>query len=224
MTVPTRVLIIGASGHGRVVVDIIESQAESFRIIGVADRALVAGDAFMGHAVLGRDDEVAAIRERTPFDAAVVAIGDNWTRGRVVEAAERQVPGLQWIVAVHPSAVVGRDVQVGEGTVVMAGAVINPCTRIGRHCIIYTAATVDHDSDIGDFASLAPGVHQGGTVRVGEYSAIGVGASVRHGISIGAHTVVGVGAAVVRDLPDRVVAVGVPARIMREREPGEPYL
>lgn len=113
---------------------------------------------------------------------------------------------------------------VGEGTVLMAGSVVNSDTVIGKHCIVNTKASVDHDCDVSDFSSLAPGVTLGGTVTVGEFSAISVGASVAHSKVIGAHTVVGAGAVVVRDIPSLVVAYGIPARVVRARVQGDKYL
>jgi len=108
--------------------------------------------------------------------------------------------------------------------VVMAGAVVNPGTRIGRCCILNTRASLDHDNELGDFASLAPAAVTGGNVTVGPFTAVGIGAVVAHGRRIGPHAVVGAGAVVLADLPGDCVAYGVPARIARTRRRGERYL
>ena len=178
----------------------------------------------MGYPVLGRDAELPALAERYGAEGAVLAIGDNRVRGILAERYGCAMPALAFPPAVHPSAVLSRRVTVGEGTIVMAGVVVNGPTRIGRHCALCTRASLDHDSEMEDFSSLGPGVSSGGGVHVGAYTAVGIGATIRHCIRIGAHTVVGAGAAVVRDLPDHVVAMGVPARVCRTRESGERYL
>ncbi|MDQ6886344.1 MAG: NeuD/PglB/VioB family sugar acetyltransferase [Gemmatimonadota bacterium] len=217
------IIVVGASGQAKVIVDIVEREG-AHRVVGVVSHDGVAGGTFLGYPVLGRDVDLVPLVSGGKADGALLAIGDNWVRGRLAESLRRSLPGLPFPTAIHPTAAIGRDVTIGEGTVIMAGAVINGPTRIGRHCAILARSSVDHDSILGDFSSLAPGVSQGGGVTVGEYAAIGVGASVRHGIRIGAHTVVGAGAAVVADLPDLVVAYGVPARVARSREQGERYL
>jgi sugar O-acyltransferase (sialic acid O-acetyltransferase NeuD family) len=218
-----RIILVGASGQAKVIVDILECAGEH-QIVGICDRDHSPGSDFMGYPVLGRDTELPVIAQRNGVDGAIIAIGDNWVRARLVERYSQEMPSLAFPTAVHPSAVLGRGVTVGEGTIVMAGVVINGPSQIGRHCAVCTSASMDHDSVMEDFSSLAPGVSLGGLVHVGEYSAIGTGAASRHRIHIGAHTVVGAGAAVVADLPDHVIALGVPARVHRTRETGEPYL
>lgn len=148
----------------------------------------------------------------------IIAIGDNAARERVAAGYSR------FATVVHPTACVASDVEVGEGSVIMAGAVINSGSRIGLHCIVNTHATVEHDCVLNDFAHVAPGATLGGSVRIGHGAVISLHAGVIHGRTVGAYTVVGAGAVVLDDLPDQVVAYGVPARIARSRTPGEPYL
>lgn len=216
-----RLLIVGASGHARVVADVARRMG-SFEITGVCNRSGT-GD-FEGIPVIARDVDVPALWRLKAFDLACIAIGDNWDRARAVEIITRQEPKITFATLIHPRAAVADPASVGEGTVVMAGAVVNPGAVIGRHAVLNTNCSVDHDCRIGDFASVSPGAALGGNVKLGYCSFVGIGAAVNQGISVGDHTVVGSGAVVVRDLGDRLVAVGVPAREVRSREPNERYL
>jgi sugar O-acyltransferase (sialic acid O-acetyltransferase NeuD family) len=142
----------------------------------------------------------------------VLAIGQNTIRQKLAHRLEGHV---KWVPAlVHPTAMVDPSVQLGVGTVVFAGAIVQPDTVVGDHTIINTAATVDHDGEIGDFVHLAPGVHLAGGVQVGTGAFLGIGASVIPTLRLGEWSTVGAGGVVVRDLPSRVTAVGVPARII----------
>lgn len=218
-----RIILAGASGQAKVIADIVECAGEH-QVVGVVARDQPPGSDFMGYPVLGCDTDLPALAREHGAEGAIIAIGDNWTRGRLAERYRQEMPELAFPTAVHPSSVLARGVTVGEGTIVMAGVVVNGPSRIGRHCAVCTRSSLDHDSVMEDFSSLAAGVALGGLVHVGEYSAIGMGVASRHCIRIGSHTVVGVGAVVVRDLPDHVVAFGVPARVHRTRQTGEPYL
>lgn len=205
--------ILGASGHGRVIRDIAER-------LGAGVRGFYDDDS--GRSVLGPEylgsvcDYLGAIDR----GGCILGLGDNRTRREVAE----RCGGLRYATLIHPAAVVAADAEIGEGTVVMAGAIINPGSRIGRHCVINTGAILEHDCVMGDFSSLGPRAVVGGGVRIGEESFIGIGATIMHGLAIGEQTLVGAGTVVVKSLPDRVVAVGVPARVIRERVPGERYL
>ena len=216
-----RLLIVGASGHARVVADIARRMG-SFEIAGVCNRS--GTGEFEGFPVIARDVDVPTLWRLQAFDLACVAIGDNWNRANAVEIMTRQEPEIPFATLIHPRAVVAESASVGEGTVVMAGAVVNPGAIIGRHAVLNTNCSVDHDCQIGDFASVSPGAALGGNVKLGYCSFVGIGAAVNQGISMGDHTVVGAGAVVVRDLGDRLVAVGVPAREVRSREPSDRYL
>ena len=217
------VAVVGSSGHARVVIDILERQG-CYLIAGLIDRFRAPGETTLGYPVLGGEQALPGLCATQRLAGVVVAIGDNSVRAAVAEAVAGLCPGLPLVGAVHPAATLGRDVSLGPGAVVMAGAVIGPCCRIGRLCIVNTRACLDHDSVLGDHASLAPGVVTGGGCRVGEYSAVGIGAVLSHGVSVGAHAVVGAGSTVLRPVPDAVVAYGSPARVVRTRRPGEPYL
>ena len=158
------------------------------------------------------------------FTHCLVAVGHNEVRRRCVRMLGEILPGLRFPVAIHPSAVVAEGVELGDGSVVMAGVVINPGCRIGRHCIVNTGVCLDHGSTLGDFVSLAPGVVTGGNVSIGEGSAVCLGAQIIHGMRIGAETVVGAGALVVRPVPAACVAYGSPARRIRDRVPSDHYM
>lgn len=212
------VLIYGASGHAKVIIDIIE-QAGIHRIVGLVDET-GAVDNLMGYQVVTNVEYYFANGVRS----GVVAVGDNWQRCRLVSKVIDKCPGFNFVTAIHPSVRLSRDIFIGKGTVVMAGCNINPGTKIFDHCIINTGSNIDHDCTINDFASVAPGATLGGNVVVGECSAVGLGVSVIQKKEIGSHTVVGAGAVVINDIKSRCIAYGNPCKIVRDRDAGEPYL
>lgn len=202
----TRLAILGAGGHAKV----------------VADAALLQGcasvvffdDRWPQLDVIGPwcvNGALAALLTYSPsVDAAVVAIGDNEIR--LTKQRSLMEAGLSLFTVIHPRAVISPLAEIGEGTVIFAGAVVNAFARLGLGCIVNTGATVDHDCELGDGVHVSPGSHLGGGVRIGRGSSVGIGASVKPGVSIGAAVFVGAGAAVVGDVADGLTVVGVPAR------------
>lgn len=215
-------IVFGASGHTKVIIDIIEKQGK-YRIAGLIDLRKKQCEEFMGYKILGHDEDLKAICHQYGIANLLVAIGDNWIRHQVHEKIILTYPNINFVTAIHPSAVIGRDVIVGEGSVVMAGAVINSATTIGKCCIINTSASIDHDCHLKDFSSLAPKACLGGNVTIGDFASISIGATVIQGIEIGQHTVVGAGSTVTDSLPEEVVCYGSPARVIRKRKIGEKY-
>lgn len=219
----TKVALFGASGHARVIADVLE-RSGLFEVVGLIVSDLPAGTACFGYRVLGSEMELPALIEQYGIQAGSIGVGDNWARSQFLARIERICPALQFVTAVHPSAQIGRDVRIGQGTVIMAGAVVNSGSEIGSFSIINTKASLDHDGRMGAFTSLAPGATVGGNVVIGDFSAISLGVSVIQRIRIGSHTIIGAGAVVIRDVPDQVVAFGVPAVVVRKRAPGDRYL
>ena len=208
-----RVVIWGASGHALVVADVVREEGR-FDIAGFLDDfdPTRQGEPFAGGRVLGGRERLPALRSEG-VRAVIVAVGDCAARLRLAEVV--RLHGLALASAAHPRAVIAEGVEIGAGTVVCAGAVVNPGAVLGECVIVNTGATVDHECRIGDGVHVGPGVHLGGRVEVGRGTWIGIGAGVSDRIRIGAEAVIGAGAIVVRDIPDRVVAYGVPARAMR---------
>lgn len=218
-----QVIVVGGSDQGRQVIDAIEARGDH-TVVGVLDRDLAGASEVVGYPVVGRDDELVACAPRLGAEGYVVAIGDNHARAAVLDRIDDVDHDLTLITVAHPAAVIARDATVGAGSILLAGSVVGNGCVLGRGVLLGIQASVDHDSTVADHASLGPGATTGGHVAIGEQTAVGLGASVIHGVTIGAHTVVGAGAVVLADVPDRVVAYGVPARAVRDREPGEPYL
>jgi sugar O-acyltransferase (sialic acid O-acetyltransferase NeuD family) len=188
----SRLIIIGAGGHGKVVAD-----ATNKKCIFLDDNQDL-------EQVVGSIEQLQQIQQDD--DQVIVAIGDNKTRLSLLD-------GLCSVATVvHPSATVSESASLGKGTVVFANVVLNPETIIGRGCVINTGATVDHDCVLEDGVHISPGANIGGGVTIGCCSWIGIGASVRHGTTIGKNVVVGAGAAVVSDIPDGITVAGVPAK------------
>jgi sugar O-acyltransferase (sialic acid O-acetyltransferase NeuD family) len=211
--------LVGSSGHARVILDILKCQGK-YQVVGFIDSYKPVGTEQMGLPVLGTEMDLPTME----VDAVFVAIGDNAVRARLTERIRTVCPGIEFLVAIHPAAVVASDAIVGAGTAIMAGAVVNPGCEIGEGCIVNTRASLDHDGRMADFSSLAPGVVTGGNVHVGRGAAIGIGASIFHGVSVGEDAVVGGGSVVTRDVAALSVAYGVPAKAVRTRQPGEKYL
>ena len=198
----SRVYVIGCGGHAKVVVATLLDAGYDVAAVFDDDSARW-GTTLSGIPIVG---PIAAIKQRERFPA-IIAIGNNRVRKEIAEGLD-----LEWLTVVHPKASFDASVELGEGTVVFCGAVIQPDTRVGDHAIINTAASVDHDCLIGDYVHLAPGVHLAGGVLVGEGAFLGIGSNVVPGVNIGPWATVGAGACVLRSVPREVVAVGVPAR------------
>ncbi len=218
-----KVFIVGSSGHAKVVIDLFEKQG-TYDILGLIDAFRQKGEDTCGYKVVGKEEDLPNLLLENAGTEVFVAIGDNWVRHKVVQKIKNLIPEIHFSSAIHPSATIGKNVFLGQGVAVMAGAVLNTDASVGDFCIVNTLASVDHDSMLKPFASLAPSVRIGGNVFIGEFTAISIGATIIHGIKIGNHSVIGAGAVVVKDLGDKLVAYGVPAKMMRNREIGEQYL
>lgn len=208
-----KLLIWGAGGHARVVSDIVQLCGE-FDIAGYLDdenptpRASGISDA----RVLGGSEKLQTLR-RGGVGHAVVAIGS--CRPRVERGEVLRKRGFKLVTLLHPSAVVARDVDLGDGTVVAAGAIVSPGAEVGDHVILNTGCTVDHDSRIESGAHVCPGVHVAGNSRIGTEVWVGIGSTVVERIRVGAGTFIGAGSLVLRNLPENVLAYGRPAVVIR---------
>jgi UDP-perosamine 4-acetyltransferase len=215
---PARVVIIGAGGHGKVVLDILRA-AGRYQPAGFVDAdPSLAGAVVGGIPVLGPANVLPKLR-RQDVRGAIVAIGDNRTRLRY--AALLIEHGFELVNAIHPASSVSPTAAVGNNVVVAAHACIVTEASIGDSCIINTAAVVDHECEIGQGAHVCPGAHLAGRVRVGRGAFIGIGANVIQCTSIGDFATIGAGAAVIQDVPPFATAVGLPARVIKTAAPAD---
>lgn len=210
---PIPLVIWGASGHARVVADMVRLIGK-FNIIGFLDNVDLGrkGAEFCGALILGGAEQLEQLRIKN-IRHIILGFGD--CQARLALSSITNQFGFELATIVHPSAVVASDVTIGAGTVIMAGAVINPGSTIGGNSIINTSASIDHDCVIKNGAHIGPGAHIGGGVTIGQGSWIGIGAIIKDKIKIGNNAIIGAGAVVLKDIPDGVVAFGVPAKIIR---------
>ncbi|MBE0613570.1 MAG: acetyltransferase [Burkholderiales bacterium] len=209
MKVKEKLIVYGASGHAKVVIDIVERQGE-FEIAGLIDDDLNRrGQQFFGYPVLGSRAELPALLS-AQLRHAIVAIGDN--AGRAAVAALMEPQGWRFANAVHPGASISRGVEIGPGSVIMAACVLNADAHLGAHVIVNTGATLDHDCRIEDTVHIAPGCHLCGGVSVGPGSLLGVGTTVTPGVKIGRNAIIGAGSTVIRDVADYAKISGSPAK------------
>jgi len=195
-------IVLGGGGHAQVVISTL--QAAGWTVEAVYDDAPAQqGGQVLGVPIVGTLSQVRPSERRW----AMIAVGDVRAR----EAIWRRFPALRWATAVHPAAWVHEGVSLGEGTLVCAGAVVQPGSRIGRHAIINTSSSVDHDCAVGDGVHLGPGARLAGGVQALAFSFIGMAAAVLPRLTVGRGAVVGAGAVVTRDVPDGATVVGVPA-------------
>ena len=199
-------IIIGASGHGKVIADIAVQN-------GYEDIVFLDDDPFIkecaGFPVVGKTSIV------TNLDGdAIVAIGNSKIRERIQESIQNQ-ERVKLVTLIHPNAVISRRVEIGDGSVVMAGAVINSDAVIGKGCIINTGSSVDHDCKIEDFVHISVGAHVAGTCCIGKRTWIGAGAVVSNNVNICGDCLIGAGTVVIRNMEESGTYIGCPARKIR---------
>lgn len=187
-------ILYGASGHGKVIIEILEANGVKVDYV-VDDNPEITE--LLGYEVR---------RNTGKYDEAIISIGSAQVRKMLVESLDVKT----YPIAIHPSAIVSPRAKLGEGTVVMHGAIVQTCVEAGKHCIINTGASVDHDCKLGDYVHIAPQAILSGAVEVGDGSWIGAGAVVKQCIKIGSNCMIGAGAVVVKDVPDGVTVVGIP--------------
>ena len=207
MAEPRAILVLGAGGHGKAVLDLLLAHP-GWRPAAVLDAAPRAA-ALLGVPLRG-DETLLPALAREGIAAAHPAIGDN--AQRLAAAARLAAGGFALPALIHPAALIGHGARIGEGAVVMARAVIGAEAEIGRLVLVNTGAIVEHDCVLGDGAHVGPGAVLAGGVRVGEHALVGAGAVIRPGVTVGAGAVVAAGAAVVADVAPGAGVGGVPAR------------
>ena len=199
------IILYGASGHCKVIIDILQSNNQT--ITAIID------DVSKSNTILGF-----SISNSSEFDFSsnqnmILSIGNNKVRKKLAGKLN-----ANFVTAIHPKSIISSGVIIGVGSVVMAGAIINPDTEIGEHCIVNTGAVIEHDCDISNFVHISPNASLAGGVVVGEGSQIGIGATVIQGMRIGKWVTVGAGSVIIKDVPDYSVIVGNPGKIIKVNE------
>ncbi len=200
------ITVYGASGHAKVVIDIIRSNQKKIAQILDDNDAITT--------VLGCPVEKPVT---TTYHEVVIAIGDNKIRKTIV----KQLDATYTKALIHNTSTIGSNVTVGDGTVIMANAIVNACTTIGAHCIINSGSIVEHDVVLSDFVHISPGAIVTGGVTIGEGSQVGAGAILLPNISIGKNVMIGAGSIVLKNVADNDVVAGNPARILKKNTNNE---
>ena len=195
--------LFGASGHCKVIIDII-NENYLFEI-----KAIIDDDPKLD-AIFGIDVIKTVHFKFDLDDNLFIAIGNNFIRKKITEKYPLKYP-----VLIHPKAIVASSVSIGEGSVVMAAAIINPDVVVAKQCIINTGAIIEHDCVLNDFVHISPNVALAGNVKIGEGTHVGIGSCVIQGVVIGKWVTIGAGAVIIKDVPDYAVVVGNPGRIIK---------
>ena len=211
-----KIVLIGGGGHCKVVISILK-KINNFEIAGIVDN--YKSESFIsGIKIIGTDDDLKDIYKSGIHNALITvgSIKDNTKRYRLFNMAKEI--GYKFPVIISLEAIVDESVKIGEGTVIMPGSIINIDSSIGKNGIINTGSIIEHDCKIRNHCHIAPGVHISGAVNIGELSFIGIGATMIQGIKIGRNVTIGAGSVILKDIPDNVIAVGNPAKVINNKK------
>ena len=208
------IVLYGCGDMGFQTYNILKHNA-NYEVVGFLDDNLNnKGKSFLELSIYSDSDELPKLIDEHKIEGGIATIGNNkirYGKNQILKAA-----GLQIITAIHPQALIDSPEHIGEGTIAEIGASIHPGAIIGEGVFLGGGSLVAHGSMVGKYSLIAGGVIFGGGVKVGDFTLVGVGASLSPYVTIGNNVLIGTGAAVTKNLPDNVVAVGVPARILRE--------
>lgn len=217
------IVIFGGGTQAKCTIDIIEKEGK-YTIAGIIDSKAEIGSSVYGHKVIGRQEQLKVLQDKHSIYGGIISVGDNWIRKIIYDDIVKRVSDFNFVNAIHPSTIIGNDVKIGKGVMVMAGCIINPGAIIEDFTFFATGAQIEHDCIIHDFASVSAGSVTGGLVEVGKYSAITLGVTIVDRIKIGENSVIGSGSLIMKDVPDNVLVYGIPGVIIKERKPYERFL
>lgn len=209
-----KIAIVGAGGHARIIFEILSCD-RNMEVVAFVDNVMKGRDEqIMGIPVIG-DHSILPKLVENGVTAAIIAVGDNEVRAVYFEKLRNM--GLDLVNAIHPTAYLSPTAKIGSGVVIAMRATISTGTMIGDNVIINTGAIIDHENEIGDHVHISPGCSIAGRVTIRRGVHLGIGTVVREYVTIGENTIVGAGSVVLEDISDNVVAVGVPAKIIRQK-------
>lgn len=217
-----KIIIIGASGHAKVIIDAIELVGK-YSIHGYIDSYKPKEKKILNYTILGSEKIIPELVNKG-INKGIIAIGDNYKRAKMAKKILKTVPNFEFVSIIHPSAIISKYANIGNGSVILGGAIIDVDSKVGDFCIVNNAANLGHDSTMESYSSLAPNTSTGGAVFIGKYTAISIGANVLQSIHVGEHTIIGAGALVTNDIDSYKIAYGVPAKTIRDRKKGDSYL
>ncbi|MGJ8734265.1 MAG: NeuD/PglB/VioB family sugar acetyltransferase [Cellulophaga sp.] len=218
-----KVIIIGASGHGKVIAETIEING-NYEIYGFIDTYKKVGSKILNYKVIGDESIISTLISEHNIRKGIISIGDNWIRKKMHDTIQKIAPNFSFISVIHPTSTISKYASIGKGCVIMPQAIINTDAEVGDFCIINTKASVGHDCTIENYSSLASGVTLGGNVVVSKFSAISLGATILQNRIIGEHSIVGAGALVTKNIDPNSISYGIPAKHIAARKIGDPYL
>ncbi|WP_228851069.1 acetyltransferase [Aegicerativicinus sediminis] len=209
-----KIIIFGSSGHAKSIAETLEKLG--FDIIGFIDSYLPKGKNVLGYKTIGNENELIDCQIKYGTNNIVVGVGDIQGRKEVVEKIRKLNPDIVFPPVISPEAKVSKYARIGEGTVILCNSFVNVECVIGKFCIVNTASIIEHNTVISDFCTISPAVNIGGDVKIDEFTFIGSSATIIQKRKIGKCVVVGAGAIVTRNIPDKVLAVGIPAIVKQE--------
>lgn len=205
-----KVVVIGSGGHAKVIIDIILQRNkildDNLKIVGILDDKYNEDEKIeiFETFVIGKIEKIFGLPEDVYY---VIAIGNNSVRRKIAE----KYSDRKFITLIHPKAIIGEKVNIEDGTVIMAGSIINSYTKIGKHCILNTGSIIEHDNTIKDYVHISPNATLCGGVKVEEETWIGAGTIIIQGKKIGKNVTLGAGSVVLKDIPNDCIAIGNPA-------------
>ncbi|MGL5023158.1 MAG: acetyltransferase [Cetobacterium sp.] len=205
------IVIIGAGGHAKVIIDIILQRKkilnDNLIVKGILDDSFSENEEkkLFEIPIIGNVNKISELSSNIYY---IIAIGNNSIRKKISQNYKE----IKYITLIHPKAIIAENVSISTGTVLMAGSIVNACTKIGKHCIINTGSIIEHDNIIKDYVHISPGAILCGGVIVEEETWIGTGSTIIQGLKIGTKVIVGAGSIVIKDIEAECKVVGNPAK------------
>jgi sugar O-acyltransferase (sialic acid O-acetyltransferase NeuD family) len=220
--VDKKIIVFGSSGHAKSIADILERL--NLEIVGFIDSFKPSCQKILNYKTLGNEAILKNCKEKYGTNNIVLGLGDNLKRKKIAQKIKLINKEIVFPPIISPDAYISKYSSVGEGTIVFNNSFINIESEIGRFCVINSSSIIEHNCCIKDFCNISPGVNIGGNVKINETSFIGSSATIIQKIKIGKNVIVGAGAVVTKNLPDNVLAVGIPAVIKKNNYTNENLL
>ena len=221
-----KILIIGVGGHAKVILSEI-IQIKGNRIIGFIDEfkkknTIIESYKNKQYKVLGSIKDLKKIVDKNTF--GIIGIGTNFNRKKVSEEINKIFKNFNWATIISKNSKINGNVEIGKGSIIVSGSVVNTGTKIGEHCLINTSSSIDHDNTFKNYSSTGPGVITGGNVKLGQCSYLGIGSTVKHRITIQDNTIIGAQSLVLKNCDKNSIYFGIPAKKIKDRENNSNYL